>query len=231
MNLRAQTPFEPPLPWTAREQPANPEGAHALHLDNASVAGFNALLHELHPDAPHVDAPHLDALAGWLLHLSGDAARGVLDLRLARLQQLRAMLDDADWDADPASRAGLGKLFAYLDDRDDLIPDDTPRLGQLDDVLLAELAWPAFAEEADDYADYCGYRQQAQPAGAPEERRRAWIDDRIAEFAVLRRRMAVRNHRYASVATETALRVRLTRGAARPRCFVPMQRTAASTSL
>ncbi len=208
MNLRAQTPFEPPLPWTAGEPPANRAGSHPLHLDTANVADFNALLHELHPDAPQVDEQHLDALADWLLHLPEDAARRVLDMRLARLQQLRAMLDDTDWDADPPTRARLGKLFAYLDDNEDLIPDDTPQLGQLDDVLLAELAWPAFAEEADDYADYCGYRQQAQPVGAPEQRRRAWIDDRIAEFAVLRRRTAVRKHRYASVATETGLRVR-----------------------
>lgn len=208
MNLRARTPFEPPLPWMAREQSANRRGSHPLHLDTASVAGFSALLHELHPEAPHVDAKHLDALADWLLHLPADAARRVLDMRLARLQQLRAMLDDADWDAAPATRARLGKLFAYLDDNDDLIPDDTPQLGHLDDVLLAELAWPAFAEEADDYADYCGYRQQAQPIGAPEQRRRAWIDDRLTEFAVLRRRMAVRNRHYTSVAAETSLRVR-----------------------
>lgn len=170
--------------------------------------GFNALLHELHPDAPHVDAQHLHALAGWLLQLPEDEARRVLDMRLTRIAQLRAMLEDDDWDADSAARARLGKLFAYLDDKDDLIPDDTPRLGQLDDVLLAELAWPAFAEESDDYADYCGYRQQAHPAGAPVECRQAWIQARLTEFVVLRRRMAVRNSHYTTVAAETWLRVR-----------------------
>lgn len=203
MNLRAQSPFEPPLPWATRQH-----GAQALRLDTARVTAFNALLHDLHPDAPHVDARHLDALAEWLLHLPDDDARNVLDMRLARLQQLRSMLDDADWDADPATQARLGKLFAYLDENDDLIPDDTPRLGQLDDVLLAELAWPAFAEEAADYADYCGYRLQAHPTGEPAQRRQAWIQDRLHEFAVLRRRMAVRNRPYASTVVETSLRVR-----------------------
>lgn len=118
------------------------------------------------------------------------------------------MLDDTDWDADPATRARLAKLFAYLDNDDDLIPDSTPRLGRLDDVLLAELARPAFADEADDYADYCGYREEVHPTGAPEQRRQAWIKDRLAEFAVLRQRVAVRNSRYTKVATETSLRVR-----------------------
>jgi len=31
---------------------------------------------------------------------------------------LRAMLDDADWDADPATRARLAQLFAYLDNNE-----------------------------------------------------------------------------------------------------------------
>ncbi|MCY7355631.1 MAG: hypothetical protein LH470_11270 [Lysobacter sp.] len=124
-----------------------------MHLDHARVVDFNALLHELHPDVVHVDSKRLDALADWLLRLPEDDARQVLDRRLTRLQQLRAVLDDTDWDADPATRARLAKLFAYLDNHDDLIPDSTTRLGRLDDVLLAELAWPAFADEADDYAD------------------------------------------------------------------------------
>lgn len=209
MHLHAPAPFKPPLPWVVRERRLQSRTRiEPLHLDNARIVKFNALLHELHPDASHVDARRLDALADWLLRLPEDEARKVLDVRLVRLQQLGAMLDDEDWDADPATRARLAKLFGYLDDDDGLIPDDTPRIGRMDDVLLAELAWPAFANEAEDYADYCDYRQKNHPTGAPAQRRRAWVEARLTEFAALRRRAAVRNRHYIRLVVDKPLRVR-----------------------
>ena len=33
----------------------------------SAVADFNALLHALHPDAPHVDAEAIGSVARWLL--------------------------------------------------------------------------------------------------------------------------------------------------------------------
>ena len=40
-------------------------------------------------------------------------------------------------------------------------------LGQLDDVLLIELAWPAFASEVEDFRDFCAYRKLAHQAAGP----------------------------------------------------------------
>ena len=196
MRLSVPAPTDEPLPLaTANAQPQRmPAG---LSLRGEAVAQFDALLHELNPDAVRVDPERVQNLCVWLASLPPHAARDVLDRRLRRIEQLRAMLDDADWDADEAVGVRLRKLFAYIDQDDDLIPDHEPVLGLLDDVLLIELAWPAFITEAEDYRDFCAYRNEEHPHGNGDEQRHAWIRDRLAEIALWQHHLRVNDSHYA----------------------------------
>ena len=106
------------------------------------------------------------------------------------------MLEDDCWDPPDAVRARLAKLMAYLDQDDDLIPDHEPLLGKLDDVLLLELAWPAFASEAEDYRDFCAYRSETAVAGTGDQQRAAWIRDRLAEIQLWQHNMRVNASHY-----------------------------------
>ena len=200
MRTPVPTPTADPLPLRAvdvsnADQPSARQ-TPAIALDSTAVAGFDALLHELNPDAVRVDIDRMQHLLEWLLALPEADAHGVLDRRLSRLDDLRALLDDRDWDVDAAMTQRLRKLFAYIDRADDLIADDVPLLGLLDDVLLIELAWPAFVDEVEEYRDFCAYRNDEQPAGSGDERRAAWIRDRIAELALLEHRMRVHDNHY-----------------------------------
>ncbi|MBW8807944.1 MAG: hypothetical protein JF591_03750 [Lysobacter sp.] len=106
------------------------------------------------------------------------------------------MAADEAWDCDPALRRRLDQLFAYVDDGEDLIPDRVPLLGLLDDVLLIELAWPAFAAEAEDFRDFCAYRRIEHPAGDAAQQRAAWVRDRLAELALLQHQARVSDSHY-----------------------------------
>lgn len=194
MRPSAPTPTDDPLPLaSARNDTPVPAD---LPLRGAAVAQFDVLLHELNPDAVRVDPERAQALCVWLASLPPRAAQDVLDRRLHRIEELRVMLDDADWDADESIRVRLRKLFAYIDQDDDLIPDHEPLLGKLDDVLLLELAWPAFASEAEDYRDFAEYRRAEQPRGKGSELRSAWIRDRLAEIALWRHHLRVNDSHY-----------------------------------
>ena len=106
------------------------------------------------------------------------------------------MLDDTDWDADDATRTRLRKLFAYIDHDEDLIPDHEPLIGKLDDVLLIELAWPAFVTEAEEYRDFCSYRNEENPDGDGASRRSAWLRDRMAEIGLWQHNARVNDSHY-----------------------------------
>lgn len=195
MRLSAPTPTPDPLPYDTWTGASNDLRAK-LQLSPTAIAGFDALLHELHPDAARVEPDRLYRLVNWLLTLPDETARDVLERRLQRIDELRMMLLDPDWDAHPAMAARLRKLLDYIDRDDDLIADHEPLLGLLDDVLLIELAWPAFADEAEEYLDFSAYRAEEHPTGSGDDQRAAWIRDRLAEIALWRHKLRVNESHY-----------------------------------
>lgn len=214
MRMPHPTPTSNPLPYEhfrsggVTDDLGAPAGFPEIALSGPAVARFDDLVHELYADAARVDPERLQQLAAWLLSLPEEQARAELDARLRRVEELRALCDDEGWDCHEATRARIGKLLAYLDREEDLIPDRLPLLGQLDDVLLVELAWPAFSAEADEYRDFCEYRQAEQPSGTPAEQRAAWLRDRLAELELLRHNARVGEERFANGrAPEGPLRV------------------------
>lgn len=198
MRMPHPTPTPEPLPF---EHFYSGMGAmprsDAVPLPPAAVAQFDSLLHDIHSDAPRVDVERMQQLVAWLLNLSSDHAHEVIDSRMRRLQELRAMVDDPAWDSDYAMRARVAKLMDYVERDDDLIDDHVPLLGLLDDVLLIELAWPAFADEVEDFRDFCAYRKLVHPAGGASEQRAQWVRDRLHELALMQHHNTVREQHYA----------------------------------
>jgi hypothetical protein len=196
MPTRLNTSSKTELPWPPAWTSGTANIPNDWSLDRDEVVRFDALLHEIHPDAPRVDADRLSQLAHWLLAMPEPEARDVLDERLARIEQLRAMLGDSDWDCGEADCARIRKLLDYMDQQENLIPDRIPLLGKLDDVLLLELAWPALAAEADEYEDFRSYRDSEHPDGDGSARRASWIRDRLAALALLQHQARVNEGRY-----------------------------------
>lgn len=199
MFARTEARNHSPLPWEIHQTSHQRQHAGNHRLDPAAVAQFDQLLHQIHPQAHHVDADRIATLARWLQNLPEAQASSILAERLARIELLRAMLDDPDWDPGDGNRERIGRLLAYIDHRDgqDLIPASIPLLGLLDDVLLLELAWPALQIEAEDYRDFCDYREDAQPQGDGAQRRDAWIRERLEALALYRHHARVNASHYA----------------------------------
>jgi hypothetical protein len=196
MRILSTFPSVKPLPWPPAHAHGRRQRVGDWPLDGAQVAQFDALLHDIHPDAPRVDADRLAQLSRWLLAMPEDEARMVLDERLERIEQLRAMVEDPDWDCAEAVRVRVQKLLGYLDQGDNLIPERIPLLGKLDDIVLLELAWPALANEVDEYDDFRQYCASESPHGEGAERRAIWIRERLAALALLHHHQRVNESRY-----------------------------------
>ena len=185
------------IPWRATAEPSRRRRVGDWTLCAEEVAEFDALVHAVHPDAPRVDADHVAGVARWLLAMPEARAAAVLDERLTRVEELRRMVADADWDCADRERVNVQKMLAYLDQEETLIPDRTPLLGKLDDILLLELTWPALAGEVDEYEDFCRYRDSEHPAGTGAEQRATWIRERLAALALVRHQQRVSGSHYA----------------------------------
>jgi uncharacterized membrane protein YkvA (DUF1232 family) len=197
MRTQPSSPSRQPLPWPESRAEGRRERVGDWSLNNEQVARFDALLHDVHPDAPRVDADRLAQLSRWLLALPPEEAHDVLDERLARIEQLRELLADPDWDCSEANSMRIHKLLAYLDQTENLIPDRIPLVGKLDDVVLLELAWPALSAEVDEYDDFSRYRDSEHPDGDGNARRASWIRDRLAALSLLQHNTRVNESHYA----------------------------------
>ena len=184
------------LPPESRDSRRRQVGTIAL--GDAAVRRFNKLLAQIAPNAPSVSADQLVTLARWLEQQPTDRAVAILSERLGRAEHLRRMLNDSDWDVCVDMRERARMLTSYLQQVDDLIPDDQPLVGHLDDALLVELSWPAFEGETRDYADFCRFRAAERPRGTASERRLAWETACLAEAALLQQRREVRSRPYAA---------------------------------
>ena len=129
--------------------------------------------------------------------LPPQTAEATLNLRLARAESLRRMLDDPDWSLPAQTRERGRALLAYLCVFDDLIPDDLPLIGHLDDALLIELSWSEFEGEVQDYRDFRRFCSKSPVRGSADEQRSQWERECLAEAGALLHRQAVRERGYA----------------------------------
>ena len=167
-----------------------------LKLEDAALLQFNYHLHDVRSDAPSVDAGQFAELARWLETLPSETAQATIALRLARAESLRRMLDDPDWHLPAGLRERGVHLLDYLYRFDDLIPDDMPVIGHLDDALLIELSWSEFEGEVRDYEDFCRFCNANRVRGSSDERRSAWERECLAQASTLLHRQTIRARGY-----------------------------------
>jgi len=78
--------------------------------------------------------------------------------RLQKLQVLQTMLTDPEWPLDDAERCPVLAALAYLCDPEDIIPDNIPGIGLLDDAVMIELVFRELRHQIQAYEDFCAYR-------------------------------------------------------------------------
>lgn len=196
-RFQAQPPLPLPLPLPPKTGRSRRFTVGQVALNDDAIGQFNAALREVGATIPAVHADQVASLARWLQALPSGLAVATINERLARIEQLRRLLDDADWSVSPAFARSARKLLDYLQRCNDLIPDAVPLVGHLDDALLVELSWEAFAGEVQDFLDFCRFRSEQQPRGTASERRTAWETACLADANALLQRRQIHARGYA----------------------------------
>lgn len=79
--------------------------------------------------------------------------------RIPQLESLISMLTDEEWQLPIADRERLLATFVYFADPEDILPDDIPVIGYLDDVIVIELIIRELHHVREAYVDFCQYRE------------------------------------------------------------------------
>ena len=157
-----------------------------------ALVHFNALLRTIHSAAPRVESDALISLARRMQTEPVEQAVDIVGERISRVQVLRRMLRDADWQAAPELRVRARLLLSYVDKHEDLIPDGVNLYGYLDDALMVELSWPRFQAEVEGYQDFCAFRAD-HPGG---DALAAWREQRDEQCAWEQHRQGMRERSY-----------------------------------
>ena len=123
----------------------------------------------------------VDAVESVLAEIRGEAPLpDFVALRIPQIEALIAMLRDEEWNLPAAARERVLAAFAYFGDPEDLLPDNIPVIGYLDDVIVIELVVRELQHVREAYADFCNYRDEVDgsPAGQDALIRRDRIDRR-----------------------------------------------------
>jgi hypothetical protein len=175
----------------------------SLELHDDKLRRFNALVQRIAPDRPAYNAEQIAGAARRVLRASMKGQESAfIKVRMRRAGEIRAALQDAQWDIPAKQRVMMRDILAYVeDDRQALIANSVPIVGLLDDAILIDAAMDTLRGELDDYADFCRYRigEAASLGVTPEQiriARQRWYNDRQQELRLEQQLRRVRGTQY-----------------------------------
>ena len=80
--------------------------------------------------------------------------------RIPELESLLRMLGDDEWQLPESDRERLLATFVYFADPEDILPDDIPVIGYLDDVIIIEIVARELTHVREAYDDFCAFRDK-----------------------------------------------------------------------
>jgi uncharacterized membrane protein YkvA (DUF1232 family) len=101
--------------------------------------------------------------------------------RIDRVSHLIAMLEDPEWALPEPERRRVLSGLAYVADAEDLVPDNVPVLGLVDDAIMLELVLRDLQHEIEGYEEFDAYRrEQAAVRDKPGRHRPVSREDWLA---------------------------------------------------
>ncbi len=135
------------------------------------------------------------AAEGLLEEVRGADLPDFIAERLESLGMLIDVLRDERWDLPEADRGRVLAGLAYFTDPNDMIPDQIPGIGYLDDAIMIELIVRELRHDVEGYEDFCAAEGSLKKAkkGTPEDQRNLQVRRLRLQRRIRRRTRASRS--------------------------------------
>lgn len=123
----------------------------------------------------------IDSAEQLLAQINRSDATDFIRDRMSQLETLVAMLVDKGWGLMEEDRERVITALSYFSEPEDLIPDDIPGLGFLDDAIMIEIICKELRYEVQAYKEFAVFRATAaghRNENAPAPQKSDWLEER-----------------------------------------------------
>lgn len=163
----------------------------SFELDENDLKHFQLIMDEARKAAVRMAPEDIVAGAEALLeNVSDTDAPGFIVDRLHKLRLMIDMISDLEWRLPHHDTVRVLNALAYFANPEDLIPDEIPGLGFLDDAIMIELVVRELKHEIEAYQDFCDYRDRTrrEHGDGAEVSRGGWLSERRKALQLRMRR-------------------------------------------
>ena len=156
----------------------------SFELTDRDLSFFRKALRQSRAAVQHAeDAEIIEAIHAVLDEIrASEPLPDFVGKRIPELESLLRMLGDDEWQLPESDRERLLATFVYFADPEDILPDDIPVIGYLDDVIIIELVTRELMHVREAYDDFCAFRDDYDANNGPD------IDPVIRRDRIDRRR-------------------------------------------
>lgn len=130
-----------------------------LEFSDAELDYFRSVMHRVRSkQAARSPQAIATAAADEVARLRSTARSPFILRRIDRVARLVAMLEDSEWQLPEPERTRVLDGLAYVADAHDLVPDNVPVLGLLDDAIMLELVLRELHYELEGYEEFDRFR-------------------------------------------------------------------------
>jgi uncharacterized membrane protein YkvA (DUF1232 family) len=154
-----------------------------LEISDQELAHFRNALEGARNRAAHGSPQEIiAAVREAVTRLQATGPSPFIARRLQKVGALVGMLEDGEWQLPEPERRRVLQGLAYVAEAHDLVPDNVPVLGLLDDAIMLELVLQELRHELEGYEEFDAFRRHelARPgaAGQAPVSREDWLDSR-----------------------------------------------------
>lgn len=133
-------------------------------LDDSDLAYFRAIFRAAKKNAGDVDRSKIEEGVKRLIEDVRGAKRAPAFVveAVGTLEDLLGMLDDVAYAAPASVHRSVLAALAYFADAKDVIPDDIPMVGFLDDAIMIRMVEEELKHELWGYRKFCKFRDGAE---------------------------------------------------------------------
>ncbi|MFT5313100.1 MAG: uncharacterized membrane protein YkvA (DUF1232 family) [Paraglaciecola sp.] len=104
--------------------------------------------------------------------------------RMQSLETLIDALEDPEWQLPEDERSNILASLAYFSEPHDLVADEIPGLGYVDDAIMIELVIQDLSQDLDAYKEFCSFRKTEERRRGAETKvnRESWLESKRIEL-------------------------------------------------